>query len=113
EYIAEQQPWALAKAGGQDQALDEVLFTAAESVRVIATLLQPIMPAASARLLERLGDGTSPAQLRLDADGAWRNTGTRQLLKGDPLWPRSDSAQERPTDIRATETHVTAPDETT
>src|SRR5690606_8599221 len=70
EYIAEQQPWALAKAAGQDQALDEVLFTAAESVRVIATLLQPIMPAASGRLLERLGDGTSPAQLRLDADGA-------------------------------------------
>ncbi len=112
EYIAEQQPWVLAKQDDQAQALDEVLFTAAESVRVAATLLQPIMPGASARLLERLGVA-SAAPLRLDADGAWRNEGTRQLLKGDPLWPRSDNGPERAPDTRSTEMHVsTSPDTT-
>jgi methionyl-tRNA synthetase len=113
EYIAEQQPWVLAKQDDQAQALDEVLFTAAESVRVAATLLQPVMPGASARLLERLGVTTPPAALRLDADGAWRNDGTRQLLKGDPLWPRSDNAAERPADKRQTEIHVTTSSDTT
>src|SRR5690606_25803398 len=57
EYIAEQQPWVLAKDAARGAALDEVLFTAAESVRVAATLLLPVMPGAATRLLERLGEG--------------------------------------------------------
>jgi methionyl-tRNA synthetase len=90
EYIAEQQPWVLAKDAARGAALDEVLFTAAESVRVAATLLLPVMPGAATRLLERLGEGGRVATARLDADGPWRNEGTRQVVKGEALWPRTD-----------------------
>jgi len=92
EYIAEQQPWALAKDTTKGDALDEVLFTAAESVRVAATLLLPVMPGAAARLLERIGEGSRVGAARLDADGTWRNEGIRQLVKGEALWPRTDGA---------------------
>ncbi len=92
EYIAEQQPWALARDASRADALDEVLFTAAESLRVAATLLHPVMPSASARLLERLGEGARVDTLQLDADGAWRSDGVRHLVKGDALWPRTDGA---------------------
>ncbi len=92
EYIAEQQPWALAKDAEQSAALDEVLFTAAESLRVAATLLLPVMPAAATRLLERIGEGTRLDALRLDADATWRADGVRQVIKGEALWPRTDGA---------------------
>lgn len=110
EYIAEQQPWALAKQAGQDAALDEVLFTAAESVRVASTLLQPIMPEASARLLARLGDRTDAFALRLDVDGTWRGTGDRDVQAGDPLWPRSEATGDRPSQPRGTEIRMTTPE---
>src|SRR5690606_24665408 len=54
EYIAEREPWVLAKAGAAD-ALDEVLWTTAEAVRVAAVLLSPVMPGSAGTLLARVG----------------------------------------------------------
>jgi methionyl-tRNA synthetase len=105
EYIAEQQPWTLAKDAARSAALDEVLFTAAESVRVAATLLSPVMPGAAARLLERLGEATPIAATRLDADATWRNDGIRRVVKGEALWPRTDGgAASTVTPVRTGET---------
>jgi methionyl-tRNA synthetase len=86
EYIAETAPWALAKDPSNADRLTQVLFDAAEAVRVAAVLLTPIMPTASAEILERIGAGHD--DVRLDADGAWRNQGERQLTDKGPLWPR-------------------------
>ena len=43
-YIAETQPWALAKDPAQADRLNGVLADTAEAVRIAATLLSPIMP---------------------------------------------------------------------
>jgi methionyl-tRNA synthetase len=52
-YFAGEAPWALAKADPARQRT--VLFVTAEVVRQIAILAQPVMPDASARLLDLLG----------------------------------------------------------
>jgi methionyl-tRNA synthetase len=91
EYIAEQQPWALAKDAADADALDEVLVTAAESLRVAAVLLHPIMPGASRDIRARLGDTGDGSALRLASDASWRHDGARHLTKGPALWPRADS----------------------
>ena len=48
-YIAETQPWALAKDPAQADRLNGVLADTAEAVRIAATLLSPIMPSSSRR----------------------------------------------------------------
>jgi len=52
-YFAGEAPWALAKTDPPRQKT--VLYVTAEVVRQIAILAQPVMPAASAKLLDSLG----------------------------------------------------------
>jgi methionyl-tRNA synthetase len=93
EYLAERAPWTLAKDPSQAAALDEVLFTAAESLRLSAVLLGPVMPASSQAILARLGDHVATSDRRLAQDGTWRNDGVRAVRAGDALWPRAESTE--------------------
>jgi methionyl-tRNA synthetase len=89
EYIAETEPWKLAKDEANAARLSQVLFDVAEAVRVAGVLLLPIIPRSAAEILRRVGEGTPAADLRLE-DAAWRNSGERIMLKGAALWPRAD-----------------------
>ncbi len=54
-YLTEQAPWAVAKADPQDPRLATILVTAAEGLRALAVLLNPVMPRACAALWDSLG----------------------------------------------------------
>jgi methionyl-tRNA synthetase len=88
EFIAETQPWKLAKDPAMADRLSHVLYDAAEAVRIAAVLLLPVMPSSAAEILRRLGETASPADLRLDTAGAWRASGERAILNAGALWPR-------------------------
>jgi methionyl-tRNA synthetase len=87
EYIAETEPWALARDEKNAARLSQVLFDVAEALRVAGILLLPIIPKSAAEILRRVGETTPPDQIRLEA-AAWRNDGERTIAKGDNLWPR-------------------------
>jgi methionyl-tRNA synthetase len=87
-HIADTTPWALAKDPLQADRLTQVLFDAAEAIRLAAVLLTPIMPASSRDILRRVG-ATSDS-LHLDRDGRWRPDGERILIQDLSLWPRYD-----------------------
>jgi methionyl-tRNA synthetase len=88
EFIAATAPWALAKDPAAADRLTQVLFDAAEAIRLAAVLLEPIMPSSSREILRRVG--TSGAGITFDRDGRWRNDGERVLLQEGPLWPRKE-----------------------
>jgi len=88
EFIAATEPWALAKDPAAADRLTQVLFDAAEAVRLAAVLLSPVIPASAKEILRRVG--ASADGLRLDRDGVWRAAGERALLQEGPLWPRAD-----------------------
>jgi methionyl-tRNA synthetase len=92
EYIAETEPWALARDEKNTARLSQVLFDVAEAVRVAGILLLPIMPKSAAEILRRVGETTPADSIRLDS-AAWRNEGARVIAKGDNLWPRVESPQ--------------------
>ena len=87
-HIAETAPWALAKDPSQSDRLTQVLFDAAEAIRLAAVLLSPIMPASSREMLSRVGAASD--SLNLDRDGRWRADGERLLHQRPSLWPRFD-----------------------
>jgi len=90
-FIAEKQPWALAKDPAKADQLNGVLADCAEAVRVAATLLLPIMPTSATEVLRRLGDEQPLADRRLDAGTAWRSSGEKQILNAGALWPRIEA----------------------
>ncbi len=88
-FIAETQPWALAKDAAQEDRLTGALADAAEAVRIAAVLLLPIMPASAAEILRRMGDDRPARDWQL-TDAEWRGSGTKHVLTEGPLWPRRE-----------------------
>ena len=87
-HITETAPWTLAKDPASADRLTQVLFDAAEAIRLAAVLLEPIMPSSSREILRRVG--VSPDALLFERDGRWRSDGERVLLQEGPLWPRKE-----------------------
>ena len=90
-FIADTQPWALAKDPANADRLTSVLADAAEAVRIAAVLLLPVMPSSAAEILRRIGETEAVSNLRLDRDATWR-TGEKRILNEGPLWPRAEGA---------------------
>jgi methionyl-tRNA synthetase len=94
-FIADTQPWALAKDPAQADRLTRVLAEAAEAVRIAAVLLMPVMPTSAAEILRRIGEPTPASEIRL-GDAEWRTSGEKRLLNEGPLWPRKEVMSDTP-----------------
>jgi methionyl-tRNA synthetase len=91
-YLVEKEPWNLAKDDARREELAGVLYAAAETLRVLAIAVTPIMPGAAARLWDQLGIETPLGEQRLPRDGVWGGLapGTA-TTKGESLFPRLDA----------------------
>ncbi len=89
-FIADTQPWAMAKDDASSERLTGVLAEAAEAVRIAAILLSPVMPSSTAEILRRMGETRAPREIRLD-DAEWRTSGEKKILNEGPLWPRKET----------------------
>src|SRR2546426_10186631 len=66
KYIVENEPWAIAEKPSEAKKLDSVLFHAAESLRIIAALVAPVIPKTAQTLWEQLGLDGKVTSIRLD-----------------------------------------------
>ena len=93
-YITVQEPWVLAKDEAKRERLGTVLYTAAEGLRVLATLMAPVTPKVAAKLWSTIGQGSlgDLAAQPLSAAATWG-----QLKPGlaigelEPLFPRIET----------------------
>ena len=68
------------------------MFVAADQLRRIAVFLTPVMPAACAEILARLG--VSAASRFDEAGGAWDTAlAGKRVMTGIPLFPRIETAK--------------------
>ena len=91
-YLVEKEPWQLAKDEARRTELAGVLYAAAETLRILAVLICPIMPGAAERLWKQLGVAEALEAQRLPSAGRWGllAPGTA-TSKGDALFPRLES----------------------
>jgi methionyl-tRNA synthetase len=93
KYIDETEPWVLAKDETRIAELESVMIHLAESLRIVAVLLQPVMTQTPKEIFRQLG---------LDADSvaiSHANFGefpenTTVVAKGTPIFPRLDKDEE-------------------
>ena len=94
KYIDETMPWALSKDEANKDTLDTVLYNLCESIRIVATLINPIMNATANKIYDQLG--ISDENLK-----TWESVKTFGLIgegtkvhKGEALFPRLDIEKE-------------------
>ena len=83
EYIDTNAPWTLRKT--DRKRMEAVLYTLAEVIRVVATLLNPLIPQSSGKLLEQLGISEVKFS-SLNAQNALRPGTT--IAAPSPIFPR-------------------------
>ncbi|HEX5950348.1 MAG TPA: methionine--tRNA ligase [Actinomycetota bacterium] len=88
-YLVEKEPWKVAKDERRVAELGSILYAATETLRILAILIQPIMPGAAERLWEQLGVGEPLGHQRVPEGVSWRGLrpGT-QTTRGGALFPR-------------------------
>jgi methionyl-tRNA synthetase len=88
-YLVEKAPWKLAKDPSKREELAGVLYAAAETLRILAILVQPIMPNAAARLWQQLGVATPLDAQRLPGAASWGGLQPGTVTRrGVALFPR-------------------------
>jgi methionyl-tRNA synthetase len=97
KYIVETQPWAVAEHDDRDSRtrLATILYTAAESLRIITVLAHPIIPESTGKIFAQLGLADIAKTDLSTLRWGQLNVGTR-LNKIEAVFPRADkSAIER------------------
>src|SRR5687767_9123660 len=90
QYIVKREPWSLAKTPERRALLDATLYHAADALRVIAALTEPVMPGAAERIRRMLG---VPLQPWSDLKPSTLEPGTR-LGAIESLFPRIEKTLE-------------------
>jgi len=95
KYIDETMPWSLAKDEANKGKLDAVLYNLCESIRIIATLINPIMKTTANKIYDQIGIAGQEELTN------WESTNTFGLIKpgtkvhkGQALFPRLDIEKE-------------------
>src|SRR6266487_766776 len=92
QIVDASRPWALAKDSAEREHLDQVLYTLAESLRVIAILISPVLPRAAHGIFDQLNwkMELSGKEERFSlADAEWGRLPDGHVVgKPAPLFPR-------------------------
>jgi methionyl-tRNA synthetase len=93
KYIVENEPWVLAEKPAESGRLDSVLFHCAESLRIVAALLAPVMPKSSQTIWNQLGLDGNVSDVKLN-ELQWSNDLAGKTVRGGTaLFPRVDSKE--------------------
>lgn len=94
KYIDETEPWILAKDETKRERLGNVLAHLAESLRIIAVLLQPFLTEAPVQIWKQLGIADENLKTWESAKELGLIPAGTKVEKGKPLFPRLDLEKE-------------------
>ncbi|OPX45833.1 methionine--tRNA ligase [Ruminiclostridium hungatei] len=94
KYIDETMPWVLAKDEANSQRLAQVMYNLAETLRIIAILIQPFMPETPEKIWSQLGI-TDKSLVEWDKAKEWGVYPVgASVNKGEVIFPRIDLKKE-------------------
>jgi methionyl-tRNA synthetase len=91
--ISEQKPWALAEDPARRAQLETVLWIAADTLRVVAALAHPVIPAATEKLWKALGQSGSVGEQGIDALEFGALLPGAKIAKAETLFPRVEKQE--------------------
>jgi methionyl-tRNA synthetase len=93
KYLVLEKPWSLAAEPAQKENLERVLYNAAESLRIVTVLAHPVIPDATQKIWEQLGQEGKLGDVRIDQlQWGGLKPGTR-IGKPEGVFPRVDKKE--------------------
>ena len=92
-YLTIQKPWTLAEDPARHAQLQMVLYHAAESLRIIAALVHPVLPNATFKIWSQLGQIGALAELRIDEVRWGQMPSGSRLGETLPVFPRVEKKE--------------------
>jgi len=93
KYLTAEQPWALGSSEADQARKATILWTAAELLRVVVALANPVLPATAAKVWILFGQAGSLDSFELDGLRWGQLAPGAQLGKAQTLFPRVDKAE--------------------
>ncbi|MFZ0416199.1 MAG: methionine--tRNA ligase [Candidatus Acidiferrales bacterium] len=102
KYLVEFQPWVLVKEKAKWGRLEMVLYEAYDALRIVAVLAHPVLPHATQKIWEQLGNNTPlsaqslaalTAPMATKAGGAGEQRQAFQIGKSEAVFPRVDKKE--------------------
>jgi methionyl-tRNA synthetase len=90
KYLAENEPWLMAKDTSKKGVLARVLFQAASALRTITYFIYPVMPESSEKIWSYLGEKFSLTQINFKDLRFEDYKPVNLIQKPEPLFPRVD-----------------------
>jgi methionyl-tRNA synthetase len=93
KYLVLEQPWTLAEDASKRERLAAVLYTAAEALRIAAVLAHPVLPQATEKIWQQLGQRAPLAKQPLDQLKWGQLAHGARLGKTEAIFPRADKKE--------------------
>lgn len=90
KYLAENEPWKLAKDDSQRARLGRTLYQAACALRGISYLVYPVLPRSSQKIWQLLGETKSLEEESYSEMAFFNLKPDQKIQKSEPLFPRVD-----------------------
>ena len=89
-FVEEQQPWVLARSEEPEQvrALDDALYTLADTVRALGVMLYSYIPTSAEKILAAVGD---PGRIEWERAALGMLVAGSEVHQPEPLFPRVES----------------------
>ncbi|MGB4703613.1 MAG: methionine--tRNA ligase [Candidatus Saccharicenans sp.] len=90
KYLAEQEPWKLAKKAEEKNRLARILYQALCAIRGISYLIYPVMPETAEKIWNFLGESQKPGEVLKSSFDFYHLTSGNRIRKPEALFPRID-----------------------
>ncbi|HSA60092.1 MAG TPA: methionine--tRNA ligase [bacterium] len=108
KYIDTSAPWKLAK-DGKTAEIGRVLYNVADTLRNVALLISPFIPAAARKIWEQLGlTRTLDFEKQTFENVAWGKTPDTNVTEGTPIFPRIEPPETKTGDKKMATTAAPA-----
>src|ERR1700689_918893 len=92
-YITDGRPWALAEDGSKRPRLNGILWRAAEALRFVTVLAHPVIPDATQKIWEQLGQPGKIEDVRIDQLKWGELKPGTKIGKPEAVFPRADKKE--------------------
>jgi methionyl-tRNA synthetase len=93
KFLANEKPWTLAEDPAQRARLEQILYSVAESVRVLSVLAHPVIPESTQKIWEQLGQLGRIEDERIDRVEWGAMKGGTRIGTIEAVFPRADKKE--------------------